>query len=161
MNFDVDQKTLLLSWGATVSLGWLTTAIMGALGMTIGKVLAAWMILMAVPILSTLMLYYKGKSNAVFNFWAVVVTVLMVENILAPAGLDYYSYFHLWYGAAVLGFYYTSRKVPSPANRVYRIATALSGIGLAAVFIEPFLAVPLGIILQGGPMLYDWKGMKG
>ena len=157
---DIDRKDVLLAWGSTVTLGWLATLAMGMLSMTIGKVLVAWVVLMAVPVGMTAYLYISDESSMLLNFWAVAVTVLMAENILAPAGLDLYSYFHLWFVASAAGFYFTSRQVPEGPDRTYRIASVLSLAGLGIVAVQPFLAVPLGVILQGAPILYDWNGMR-
>jgi hypothetical protein len=115
-----------------------------------------WTVLMAVPVLMTVKLYLDGDSNKLFDFWAVAVTLLMIQNFLTPASIAVYSFFHLWYVAAIAGFYYTSTKLPPPSDKIYRYSAYLSTAGLAAVIIQPLAAAPLGIILQGGPMIYDW-----
>lgn len=152
----IDNSTLLASWGFTTLIGWISTVLMGAAGTTSGKVMIVWTVLMTLPILITLKLVFDGDSNKLFNFWALAVTILMIENLLTPTGLAIYSYFHLWYLAAIIGFYYTSSKLPPPSDRTYRYASFLSLIGFALVVYKPLIAAPLGIVLQGGPMIYDW-----
>lgn len=153
---DFDGSSLLVTWGVTTLLGWAATVGMGAQGLSGGKVMAVWSVLMAAPVLLTVKLYYEGDSNKLFNFWAVAVTLLMVENFLTPESIAIYSFFHLWYVAGAAGFYYTSTKLPPPSDTTYRYAAVLSVAGLAAVVYQPLLAAPLGVVLQGGPMIYDW-----
>lgn len=156
MIYEIDNSTLLASWGFTTLLGWMATVLMGATGMTIGKVIAVWVVLMALPTLMTLKLVFDGESNKLFNFWALAVAILMIENLMTPTGLAIYSYFHLWYLAGIIGFYYTSSKLPPPSDKTYRYAAFLSLIGFALVVYKPLIAAPLGIVIQGGPMIYDW-----
>jgi hypothetical protein len=156
MNLDFDDSSLVLAWGLTTVLGWAATAAMGLQTMTGGKVMAVWTVLMAVPVGMTAKLYYDGDSNKLFNFWAVAVTLLMIENFLTPGSIAVYSFFHLWYVAAIAGFYYTSTKLPPPSNKTYKYAAFLSVAGLAAVIYKPLAAAPLAVLLQGGPMIYDW-----
>ena len=156
MNIDFDDSTLLVTWGVTTLLGWLATAAMGIQGMTGGKVMVVWTVLMAAPIAMTTKLYYEGDSNKLFNFWAVIVTLLMIENFLTPGSIAIYSFFHLWYVAAIAGFYYTSTKLPPPSDKIYKYSAYLSVAGLAAVIYQPLAAAPLAVVLQGGPMIYDW-----
>jgi len=156
MDIDFDESTLLLTWGVTTLVAWLATLAMGVLSMTIGRIMLMWSILMAIPILMTIKLYYDGDSNKLFNFWAVAVTLLMVENFLTPGRFAVYSYFHLWYVAAAGGFYYSSTKLPPPSDKIYKRAAYLSVAGLALVVYNPLIAAPLGVVIQGGPMIYDW-----
>lgn len=151
-----DESDLVLMWGLTTALGWIATIGMGVSSMSIGKVITVWSILMAVPILMTAKLYYDGESNKIFNFWALAVAVLMLENFFTPASIEIYSYFHLWLLAGAAGFYYTSTKLPPPSEKTYRYAAIASAVGLAVAFYQPIIAPLLAVVLQGGPMLYDW-----
>jgi len=156
MDMDFDESTLLLTWGVTTLLGWIATAVMGIQAMTGGQVMALWTALMAIPIAMTAKLYYGGDSNKLFNFWAIAVTVLMIENFVTPGSIAVYSFFHLWYVAAIAGFYYTSTKLPPPSDKIYKYSAYLSVAGLAVVIYQPLAAAPLAVMLQGGPMIYDW-----
>lgn len=151
-----DDSDLVLTWGLTTLLGWIATIGMGISSMSIGKVMAVWSVLMAVPVLMTVKLYLDGESNRIFNFWAVAITLLMLENFLTPGSIALYSYFHLWFVAGAAGFYYTSTKLPPPSDKTYRYAAVVSVIGLAVVLYQPITAPLLAVVLQGGPMLYDW-----
>lgn len=148
---------LVASWGVTVALGWIATIAMAVMQMSVMKVMLAWTVLMAVPVLMTVKLYMDGDSNKLFNFWAVIVTVLMVENFVTPASVAVYSYFLLWIIAGAVGFYYTSTKLPPPSDKIYRYGAIASAIAVPVVFHNFRTGAILGLITQAVPMLYDYQ----
>lgn len=152
----IEESHLLLSWGITVALAWTLTAVMGTSNMFGYLVMPMWTVLMLIPIGMTVLLKYRGDSNRLFDMWAVLVTVLMIENFLTPDIFRFYSYFHLWFIAAVPGFYYTSKKIPPPSEKTYRYGAIASALALPLVFYRPLLAPLLAVPTQGIPMLYDW-----
>lgn len=147
---------LLLTWGITVVLGWVSTIGIGVTTGSIQHVMLAWTILMLPPVAMTAVLYSRNDSNKLFNFWAVAVTVLMVQNFLAPPPYEVYSYFHLWIVLGAAGLYYTSSKLPPPSEKTYRYAAFASIIALALTFQNYQLAPILAVLTQGLPMIYDW-----
>lgn len=153
---DFEGKHLILTWGLTTVFGWLATMAMAGLQMTGGQVMAVWTVLMAIPLTMTVLLYRRGDSNRIFNFWAVVVAVLMVQNFLTPASIAVYSFFLLWIVAGTVGFYYTSERLPPPSDRVYRYGAILSALAIPVVYYEYRAGAILGVIVQGGPLLYDY-----
>lgn len=156
MLYDFEQSELLLAWGLTTALGWLATGAMAAVQMSVPAVMAVWTILMAIPIAITVQLYAAGNSNKLFNFWAVIVSLLMVENFVTPASISVYSYFLLWMVASAAGFYYTSRKMPPPSDKTYRYAAVLAALAVPVVYHDYRAGAILGLLLQGGPMIYDY-----
>jgi len=151
-----DDSDLVLVWGLSTALGWIATVAMGIYTLPVEEVMGVWSVLMAVPLLMTAKLYYDGDSNKLFNFWALAIVVLMLQNFLTPGGIAVYSYFHLWLAAGAVGFYYTSTKLPPPSEKTYRYAAIASVIGLGVAFYQPITAPLLAVVLQGTPMLYDW-----
>lgn len=156
MLYEFEQSDLLLAWGVTTALGWLATMIMAVVQPSVPAVMAIWTVLMAIPVVITMQLYAAGNSNKLFNFWAVAVSLLMVENFVTPASISVYSYFLLWMAASAAGFYYTSRKMPPPSDTTYKYAAILAAIALPVVYYDYRAGAILGILLQGGPMLYDY-----
>lgn len=156
MDLKIDKSNTLLSWGLTVALGWLLTISMGAKGYGVKEVMIVWTLLMAVPVAATIILYQKGDSNKILNFWAAAVSLLMAQNILAPPSIALYSYFHLWILAGAAGFYYTSQKLPPPSDKTYLYGALASIPALVLTVYRPFLA-PIGaVFVQGGPIMYDY-----
>ena len=156
MDLKVDKSKTLLSWGLTVTLGWILTILLGFTGYGVKEVMLTWTVLMIIPVAATGILYHKGNSNKVFNFWAVAVTLLMVQNMLAPSSIALYSYFHLWIVAGALGFHYTSQKLPPPSEKIYRYGALGSIAALGLTIYRPFLAPIAAVLVQGVPMLYDY-----
>ena len=153
---DFEGKHLILAWGLTTALGWLATMAMAGLQMTGGQVMAVWTVLMVIPLTMTALLYRRGDSNKIFNFWAVVVAVLMVENLLTPDSIAVYSFFLLWMVAGAAGFYYTSERLPPPSDKTYWYAAILSALAIPVVYHDYRAGAILGLIIQGGPVLYDY-----
>lgn len=147
---------LVLTWGVTVVLGWISTIGLAVTTGSIQHVMLAWTVLMLPPVAMTVVLYSRNDSNKLFNFWAVAVTVLMVENFLTPAQYEVYSYFHLWILLGAVGLYYTASKVPPPSEKTYRYSAFASIIALALTFQNYQLAPILAVLTQGLPMIYDW-----
>jgi hypothetical protein len=143
-------------WGITVLLGWLITAASPILLIGTTKILLAWTLLMALPVLLTAWLRLDGRSNRLLDFWALLVSVLMFQNWLAPPGYRVFSFFSLWFIAGAVGFYYTSRKVPGRAGKTYRYAAVASALALLPVLWNWKLGIPLAVLTQGTPMLYNY-----
>lgn len=142
----------------TVLIGWLVTAASPVLLIGTRTILIAWTLLMAVPVLLTVWLRFEDRSNRLFDFWAVLVSVLMVQNWLAPPGYRILSFFALWFVAAAAGFYYTSVKVPGEPGETYRYAACASTAALPLVLWNWRLGIPLAVLTQGTPMIYNyWK----
>lgn len=156
MAYLLQDKNVIASWGFTVALAWILTPVMGFQGFTAMEVMYMWTALMLIPVTMTAAMWYRGNSNKLFNFWAVVVTVIMAENFLVPDQFLLYSYFHLWFVAAAAGFYFTSERLPPPSEKTYRYAAYASALALPVVFIQPLAAPLLAVPLQGAPMIYDW-----
>jgi hypothetical protein len=108
------------------------------------------------PLTFTLEEYRQGESNRLFNFWALAVAILMAENFYAPLSLQAASFFTAWFLLGAGGFYYTSRKLPPPSDKIYWYAALLnlvaSPVHLSYIYAAPFIAA----LVQAGPMLYDW-----
>jgi hypothetical protein len=108
------------------------------------------------PVTFTLEEYRQGESNRLFNFWALAVAALMIENFYAPLYLQAASFFTAWFLLGAGGFYYTSGKLPPPSDKIYWYAALLnlvvSPVHLSSIYAASFIAA----VVQGGPMLYDW-----
>jgi hypothetical protein len=108
------------------------------------------------PVTFTLEEYRQGESNRLFNFWALAVAALMIENFYAPLSLQAASFFTAWFLLGAGGFYYTSEKLPPPSDKIYWYAALLnlvaSPVHLSSIYAASFIAA----VVQGGPMLYDW-----
>ncbi|WP_414838292.1 hypothetical protein ACK3SF_02720 [Candidatus Nanosalina sp. VS9-1] len=152
----IKDSQIILSWGVTVALAWLLTPVMAAQAFTATQAMYVWTALMAVPLALTGLLKYRGDSNKIFDMWALLVTLLMIENFLTPLQFAMYSYFHVWFIAGAFGFYYTSKRLPPPSKKTYRYAAYASIAVLPAVFYRPLLSPLIAIFVQGGPILYDW-----
>lgn len=157
--FDSDSK-LILVWGVTVTAGWLLTFGLPRFGFGKKTIMLSWMVLMAFPVIQTALRVHRNDSNRLLNFWALIVALAMVQNILAPQNLQYYSYFHLWYIVGALGLYYTGSKVPGKSSAIYKTGSIFSIIGLAVITFIPYLAAPLAALTQGMPMIIDWLQLK-
>ncbi|MFB6242437.1 MAG: hypothetical protein ABEJ36_06585 [Candidatus Nanosalina sp.] len=140
----------------TVLAGWLMTAASPLLLIGTRKILIAWTLLMAIPILLTAWLRFEGRSNRLFDFWAVLVSILMAQNWLAPSGYRVLSFFALWFAAVALGFYYTSSKVPGKPGETYRYAAYASAAALPVVLWNWRLGIPIAVLIQGTPMIYNY-----
>ena len=152
----ISDSHVIASWGSTVAVAWLLTILMGSQGFTAMEVMYMWTVLMLLPVALTAVLWHRSESNKLFNLWAVLVTLLMIENFVSPDSLLLYSYFHLWMVAGAAGFYYTSERLPPPSDKTYRYGAYASVIALPAVFYMPLLTPLLAAAVQGGPLLYDW-----
>lgn len=153
---NVKDSTLVLTWGTTVTLAWAITLGMGIASLGVREVMSVWSLLMAIPVLMTAGKYLKNDSNRLFNFWAILTVVLMVENFLVPGSIAFYSYFHLWIGAGAIGFYYTSNRLPPPSDSTYRYGAIASITGLVIALLQPLTAPIVALLVQGTPLLYDW-----
>lgn len=151
-----EDSTLVLAWGSTVTLAWALTVGMGMASLGVKEVMAIWSILMAVPLVMTAGKYLEGDSNRLFNFWAVITVLLMVENFLASGAIAFYSYFHLWIVAGAIGFYYTSKRLPPPSDSTYRYGALASVLALGVALFQPLAAPVAALLVQGTPLLYDW-----
>lgn len=152
----IKDSHVIFSWGLTVSLAWLLTAVMAELSFGYRPVMAMWTILMLPPLALTGILKYRDKSNKLFNVWAVLVVVLMIENFLTPTSIAIYSYFHLWIVAGAFAFYYTSKRLPPPSKNTYLYAAYASVLIMPLVIFRPLLTSFVAAVVQGGPLLYDW-----
>ena len=152
----VKNSHVILTWGLTVALAWLLTGIMAEIGFTAQPVMLMWTILMLPPLLLTGILKYRNDSNKLFNVWAVLVVVLMIQNFLTPASIALYSYFHLWIIAGAFAFYYTSQRLPPPSKKTYLYASYASVLVMPFVIYRPLLTSYVATVVQGGPLLYDW-----
>jgi hypothetical protein len=140
----------------TVFIGWIFTGVAPFLVFGTREILLAWTFLMFFPITFTVEEYRKGESNKLFNFWALAVAILMIENFYAPLSLQAASFFTAWFLLGAGGFYYTSEKLPPPSEKTYRYAALLNLLAaplhIFLLYTTPFIAAAV----QGGPMLYDW-----
>lgn len=152
----IKDSHVIFSWGLTVSLAWLATAVMAEMMFGAQAVMLMWTILMIPPLALTGILKYRDSSNKLFNVWALLVIFLMAENFLTPASIALYSYFHLWIVAGALAFYYTSKRLPPPSKKTYRYAAYASVLVMPLVIFRPLLTSFVAVIVQGGPLLYDW-----
>ena len=152
----IKNSHVILSWGLTVTVAWLATAVMAEMGFGYRPVMAMWTILMLPPLVLTGLLKYRNDSNKLFNVWALLVVVLMIENFLTPTSIALYSYFHLWIVAGAAAFYYTSKRLPPPSKKTYLYAAYASVIIMPLVIYRPLLTSYVAAVVQGGPLLYDW-----
>lgn len=137
-------------------IGWLVTAASPVLLIGTRMILLTWSLLMAIPVLMTAWLRYEGRSNRLLDFWAALVSALMIQNWLAPPGYRVLSFFALWFAAAAAGFYYTSNMVPGEPGETYRYAAFASAAALPLVLWNWKLGIPLAVLTQGTPMIYNY-----
>ncbi len=152
----IKDSHILLSWGVTVALAWILTPVMGAQGYLASEVMYMWTVLMLPPVILTGILKYRNDSNKLFDVWAVLVILLMIQNFLTPASIAVYSYFHLWIVAGALAFYYTSKHIPPPSKKTYLYAAYASVAMMPLVIYRPLLSPLVAAVVQGGPMVYDY-----
>ena len=152
----IEDSHVIFSWGLTVTLAWILTAVMAEMMFGAQAVMLMWTILMIPPVALTGLLKYRDSSNKLFNVWALIVIVLMIENFLTPASIALYSYFHLWIIAGALAFYYTSQRLPPPSKKTYLYAAYASVLVMPLVIYRPLLSPFMAAVVQGGPLLYDW-----
>jgi|GEM_PF-1685890 len=152
----IENSHVILSWGLTVTMAWLATAVMAEMGFGYQPVMLMWTVLMLPPLLLTSLLKYRNDSNKLFNVWALLVVVLMIENFLTPSSIALYSYFHLWVVAGAAAFYYTSKRLPPPSKKTYLYAAYASVIIMPLVIYRPLLTSYFAAVVQGWPLLYDW-----
>lgn len=152
----IKDSHIIFTWGLTVAVAWLLTAVMAEMKFGVGPIMAMWTTLMLPPVMLTGILKYRNDSNKLFNMWALLIIVLMIENFLTPASLALYSYFHLWIIAGGIAFYYTSKRLPPPSKKTYRYASYASLFVMPLVIYRPLLTSYAAILVQGGPLLYDW-----
>lgn len=152
------ESKILLLWGLTTFTGWFLTGLGYIVPFRPFTVLAAWTVLMAVPVALTVVKFYQDTSNKLFNFWALAVAVLMVENFFINRFLIF-SYFTLWLIVGAAGYYYTSRKIPPPSEKTYFYGTGLNILAVPLVHLLPLRLVAFVIaFVQTGPIFYDyWK----
>lgn len=121
------------------------------------ETLLIWTLLMAVPVSLTLLKKHGSNSNKIFDLWAIIVVVLLVENFLTPLNLAFLSYFPLWLLIGSAAFYFTSKRLPPPSRDFYFKAALLNLGSVPAVFlVSGDVAALFAAAVQAGPVLYDW-----
>lgn len=158
----IEDSKLLLFWGISVFLGWLTTAAGYLVLLDPSLVLITWSILLGPPLFVTLSkLRGGGDSNKLWNFWAGITVIIMLQNFLVSTYLIF-SYFTLWLIIGSIGCHYTSNKLPPPSEKTYLYGTILNALTIPFVYLIPlrYVAV-LAAFVQAGPIFWDWWKFHG
>lgn len=156
MEFEISDSNILLSWAVTTFLGWIITAAGYFIFLTPSVVLIGWAVLMLIPVAVTVRKYYSGNSNKLFNAWAIIVSILMLQNFAVNQFLVF-SYFTLWMIAGAVAYFYTSKKLPPPSDRTYLYASGLNLAATPLIYLIPlrYFAL-LAALVQAGPIFYDY-----
>ncbi len=158
----IEESKLLLIWGLTTFLGWIFTWTGYMLPLTPFTVLSGWTALMVIPVTITLKKFYSGLSNKVFNFWALAVAAIMLQNVLNNLLINrflIFSYFTLWLIAGAAVYYYTASKLPPPSEKTYLYAAAVNMAVIPLIYFVPLKYFTfLAAVVQSVPIFYDyWK----
>lgn len=171
MDFNIGPKKVLLAWGVTVTLGWLTTQILALNPIGIENVNQAiinlWMVLSLIPITTSLLWMKNTGRNNILIAWILVSLIGMISNyallyelIEFPAQHLYVS---LWFLAPAIVFGYTAYYNAGLIHKNYAIATIANLVALIlALFVTEFLIIyyTVAAVIQGLPILYHWNKMR-
>lgn len=160
------------AWGVTVTIAYLFTPYVKALGVTAVaveyQILVLWVLLMAPPIY---MSYQEGKGplgwKTLNPIWAFFMIVGLLGNFAGQISLSgdmlFYSYYQKWFFLPAALLAYTAYKMSDASRRIYAAATALNIVAGLYLFVEPtfqLYAFQTAAVIQGLPMLLDWYVRK-
>lgn len=152
----IEEPQLLLLWGLTTFMGWILTSIGYFIPLTPLTVLIGWAALMLIPVAITAKKYYSDSSNKLFNAWAIIISILMLQNFVTDR-LLIFSYFTLWMIAGAGAYFYTSKKLPPPSDKTYLYASALNLAVTPLIYLIPLRYFALvAALVQAGPIFYDY-----
>lgn len=156
MKTEISDSNIILSWAVTTFLGWIVTALGYEIPLLPSTVILIWSGLMAVPIVPTCFKYYRNDSNKLFNIWAVLTIILLIQNYFTP-GLRIFSYYTVWMVGVAAAYYYTYRKIPPLSEKTYLYGAVVNLAAVPLIYLIPlqYFAVLVAFV-QAGPVFYDW-----
>jgi len=156
VDLEISDSNIILAWAVTTFLGWIITALGYRIPLMPSTIIFIWAGLMAVLIIPTALKYYRDDSNKLFNIWAILTVVLLVQNYFTP-GLQIFSYYTIWMIGVAAAYYYTYSKIPPLSKKTYLYGAALNLAAIPLIYLMPlqYFAVLAGVV-QAGPVFYDW-----
>lgn len=156
MKLEISDSNIILAWAVTTFLGWIVTALGYRIPLLPSTVILIWAALMAVPVTSTVLKYYRNDSNKLFNLWAVLTVILLAQNYFTP-GLQVFSYYTVWMIGVAAAYYHTYSRIPPLSKKTYLYGAALNLAVVPLIYLIPlqYFAV-LAAFVQSGPVFYDW-----
>jgi len=160
------------AWGLTVTIAYLLTPYIKALGVTAVaveyQILILWALLMIPPIY---MSYQEGKGplgwRTLNPIWALFMIIGLAGNFLGQMFLSgealTLSYYHKWFLLPGALFIYTAYKMSDLSKKVYGAAAVLNLLAVPLLVLEPVFqlyAFQTAAVIQGLPMLADWYVRK-
>ena len=156
MNPEISDSSIILSWAVTTFLGWFVTGLGYRVPLLPSTIIFTWAALIAIPIVPTVLKYYRNTSNKLFNFWTVLTVFLLAQNYFTP-GLQIFSYYTIWMLGVAAAYYYTYRKIPPPSEKTYLYGAAFNLAVIPLIYLIPLQYFAfLAAFVQGGPVFYDW-----
>lgn len=160
------------TWGLTVTLAYLLTPYIKALGITAVaveyQILLLWTLFIIPPVY---MSYHEGKGplgwRTLNPIWSVFMVIGLVGNFFGQMFLSgealTFGYYHKWFLLPGVLFIYTAYNMSDLSRKIYGAAAALNLLAVPLLVLKPVFqlyAFQTAAAIQGLPILIDWYVRK-